>query len=335
MAAWQRRLAAVVLVSLAVAAGCSALPDGGGDRTTYGVPEGSPEPSPSGGSNAQGDRPAEVGGPSRDGTTPDESGPDPPEGRTFAAEELAPGLVAEGVWSVDRLAAAHGSVLENRSFRVRYRRIEGIQDETGELAGREYGARRVVGVVAAVSADRRRYRVRRRVDRAVYGPRDRVVTDYWSAGDGDGTLRLLSFGEARGYERLGPDDFPGDGLPGIGDPTARSLVRGSFGATVAESVEPVPGAVSPARYRVVATGDRTTRLTPDGPPVRNLALRAVVDSRGVVRALELAYDRREGEGWTRMRVEFEFEGVGRTTPEPPEWVEEARRATNESAPRGR
>lgn len=365
-----RPAATLVLVVLLATAGCSS-PLGDGDaRTTYGVPERSPEPTDAapgpgettgeaGWNESRGGRSSNesrvirepdgaedgrhpdgrepngtAGGPNPTvadgGHVPPATVPDPPDddgedgGRwRVGATDLAPGVSGEAVWGADRLATAHGEVLDGRSFRVRYRQVVALPG----------GDRRVRTVVAAVSADRRRYRVREVERRPADGPRSRVVTAHWS-GEGNATLRAISYGDTRTYGRLGDAALPGEGLPGVGDPTHRSLVRRAFGATVLTAVESVPGAVAPARYWLFADGNRADRVTPGSAPVRNLSLRALVDSRGLVRTLRLSYERRDGDGWVGVTTTLAFDGVGGTDPAPPPWADDARREANESAPIG-
>ncbi|PSQ18581.1 hypothetical protein BRD00_04645 [Halobacteriales archaeon QS_8_69_26] len=345
--AGDRRFAVVLLVVLVTAAGCSS-PLGDGDaRTTYGVPEadpattadattvGTPEPGTAGsagsgpeqragggGTRGSNGRAADNAPPATVPDPPDADDPEDPARRQVEVSELAPGLSADTAWGPDRLAAAHHEVLADRSFRVRYRRVV-------TLPG---GDRRIRTVAAAVSADRRRYRVRQVVSRPADGPRGRVVTGYWSGGDG--ALRSITYGDTRTYGRLDAADLPAEGLPAVGDPTHRSLVRRAFGATVLTAVESVAGSVAPARYWVFASGNRADRITPGSTGVRNLSLRAQVDSRSLVRTLRVSYERRERDGWAAVRTTVAFGGVGRTDPAPPAWVDDARREDNESEPIG-
>jgi len=320
----------------------------GDSRSTYGVPDRSTGETTDAAPTGTADIPAEPiggtgsndatgttgpgGGP--DATTgdhhPPATVPDPPDpdesesGRwEFDVTELAPGLSADAAWGPDRLAAAHRSVLDDRSFRVHYRRVVTPSDEE----------RRVRVVEAGVAADRGRYRVREVVSRPADGPRGGVVTGYWSGG-GNETLRTIAFAGTRTYGRLEAADLPDDGLPGAGDPTHRALVERAFAATVLTGVESVPDAVAPAKYWVFATGNRADRITRNATPVRNLSLRALVDSRGLVHRLHLSYERRDGDAWVGVTTNLAFDGVGRTAIDPPTWVDNAPRAGNESDPIG-
>lgn len=327
-----RTLGTLLVAVLLLTAGCSSVLDGDGTRTPFGVPDGGQEATASGSTEPV---PATVGRTStRPGSDPADLGADDPRFPVLEVEELAPGLTPEAVISPDRLASAHRRVLDNRSFRVRYRRVEARA--TGN---------RTLTVLAELSADRRRYRVRRTARRPEDGPRARSVTAYWS--DGNRTLRMITFGDTRTVGRL-PSNRSFVDLPEVGDQVRESLVRWAFAATVVESVEDVPSAIAPAKYRVEsdegvrppakfrvnATGDGTRMRTPDRTPVRNASLQAVVDSRGVVRSLRFSYDWPGEDGPVEVVVTMAVEGIGTTDPAPPTWVDDASEEGNGTDPIG-
>lgn len=315
-------LAAALVALLVVTAGCSSVLGGDATRTPFGVPDGTDGPGDA--TTATADTTAGTTTTrttsTRPGSDPVDVGADDGPLPELETGELAPGLTPEAVTDPERLAAAHRRVLANRSFRVRHRRAFGTPDTPLSET-----------VVAAVSTDRRRFSVERTVVVPDDGGRGTTTTEFWS--NETETLRLISFGETRTFGRLAPNRSLSS-VPDVDDPVHGSLVAWAFDATVVLEVRDVPSAVAPAQYRVLATGERNRSTAPDGTPVRDLRLEAVVDSRGVVRQLQLQYERRTGEGWVEVDVFLSVTGIGTTEPRPPTWRSDALEAFNGTDPIG-
>lgn len=250
------------------------------------------------------DAPA-FGGADRPTVTPAAVPHDPPAapGRT-----LAPGLTREGVFDPNRLAAAHAAVLADTSYTVH--RVEQRTYRNGTVRSRYESTVRV-----AAGGDRFRY-VLEQADYRGETPRERRVGRWMD--DGSGFERHEDASGSVRYRRLS-------------DPDAVLPER----ATNRYGLARVLSAVD---LRVTGTTERGGRTlyhlgvegTPeDLPPLRSVAVDAVVDDRGVVRSYDLTYRVERAGTPTRVTVRVAFDALGATRVVRPLWYDEAAEAVGE------
>jgi hypothetical protein len=149
------------------------------------------------------------------------------------------------------------------------------------------GTRRSIRTIAVVSSNRSRYEVDRRVTGVDGGTswvqvRSTGYSVYLKViGDGPGRVR---------YEDPSADRVARSrtctpvGLP---NPTFNGTVERAFDAVGDASIAVQRG--RPDRYRIAAEGRDSARFDPEASNVTNLTVGAVVEERGVVRYLRIAY----------------------------------------------
>lgn len=281
-------LVAVLVAVLSVTAGCNAL--GLGDpRGRYDVPERTTTTQPS----TSVSTPVEErrGDPPGTETTVEPVGR-PPETEAGRLEldryEFAPGVSRYEVEDPARLAAAHRATLSTRSFLVTLTRTVRYTN----------GSQRSLRTIAILSANRSRYMV----DREVVG-----------VDDARSRLQVHASGSSVHFSVRGtrsPDRYEG---PPFGEATAPDRSR----CGVAELADPtfhgtVERAFDATETTALWTDDSMVRLRGEGrdAPVDDLAVEAVVDGRGVVRYLRLAYETRLDGTTARVTTVLRVSRVG-------------------------
>ncbi|MDY6818029.1 MAG: hypothetical protein SVG88_05140 [Halobacteriales archaeon] len=219
----------------------------------------------------------------------------------------APGVATTGVTDVDRLAAAHRDSLQDRSYTVlAVVRIELIN------GSRTY--RRVTRL--KVDTAHRQFWLRQNAS----GPfphelEPRRNFDAWS--DGNFTYVRSTTGNETDnrteFQRFNPTSAPVNAEMLNGQSAIRSYLGAVNRTTVTEVSR--DGWIA---YEIRTVGDR----------FQPYAIRAVVDTFGMIHALTVRYPVDTEFGPAIATYRFEYSGVGTTTVTAPDWVSKARNRTS-------
>ena len=222
------------------------------------------------------------------------------------AEALPPGLGPSGIEDADRLAAAHATALQNRSYRVVFTHREFV-------FGRSVGLAREVVTVASSTV------YRSRVDRVGSLRTDPlIVADRSAYADGEFRYERIVRENRTGYLRESPTPWR-DGLHGRDRYLGRTSTYVRWFLSVEESRIAGTTERDGVRYYWVVTEGEPF---PGYPNARGSAL---IDENGVVHEVRRTYDDpepRSGE----IEIAFRYTQFGNVTVTPPTWAAEARTA---------
>lgn len=222
------------------------------------------------------------------------------------AEVLPPGLGPSGIEDADRLAAAHATALQNRSYRVVFTHREFV-------LGRSMGLAREVVTVASSTE------YRSRVDRVGTLRTDPlIVADRSAYADGEFRYERIVRENRTGFLRESPTTWR-DGLHGRDRYLGRTSTYVRWFLSVEESRIAGTTERDGVRYYWVVTEGEPF------PGYPNAQGSALIDENGVVHEIRRTYDEpgaRNGE----IEIAFRYTQIGNVTVRPPTWAEKARTA---------
>lgn len=215
-----------------------------------------------------------------------------------------PGLTSEGVVDLGALASAHAAVVANRSHTV------WLDRHSRQLNSNASGVQQDIDM----ATDGENYRVV--TTRVEDDSRQRLGEVYY-----DGTTQYGAvYNETTGdYDRVFRIDPRHDVAP-----TPDSIGNAAIWRYLSAEETNVTGRTETDEstvYRVVATG-KPNATTFDR--VRNYSAVAVIDARGYVRDLTVAFDERRSGRVYRIRHEITYDRIGSTTVDRPAWYERHR-----------
>jgi len=243
------------------------------------------------------------------------------------AREYPPGVSRRGVVDAERLAGAHDAAIDDASYTVRSNRT--VAYANGSLRS---------SLVVEVALARNRTFL---ATAATAGPEAPVFlgvpparATFWS--NGSVYVRRFTAGEETTYNRFDP----GGGTAGTWRYWTRTVPFGGranrpesfYAETFAAVPTRVVGRTTAGNASLIRLAGEGTRGAVEGTPldgggtlgpVRNVSLRATVDSQGVVRSLRIEYDATAEEGPVRVRWTVRYRAVGNTTAPRPPWFDRA------------